>query len=216
MSIRDIIRNHYKDKGFELWRSHDKLFEKALNDFESQKFKKLLAMKYELEDLGDYMKDIKNLEDDYKHQIKIKTAKANNNQYAFITINPKPDTDLAHFVKKLNDYVNRQICEKHLYVLEQRGENAEECGKGLHAHILVKRNLNYKPCKFILNTKNTFKNIVGNEKHIHIQICGEDFKNDKILYITGKNKDDSKSIKQEYDTVYRANNKLSEFYGELF
>lgn len=216
MDIKDIIRKHFECKGIDVMLSHLEPYTKAVELFKQQKFRQIVSMEYQLEQLGDYMKDVKLLEEDLKHKMKLKTARDNNNQYAFITVNPKPEIELETFLKKLDIYVNRQICQKFIYVVEQRGETLEECGRGLHAHILVERNLNYKPCKFIQNTKNTFKNLVGNDKHIHIQICGEDYKNDKIIYITGKNKDVTKSLKQDYDIIFRKNNNIPEYYGELF
>lgn len=214
--IHSIIRKHFECRGIDSMLQHLEPYNKAYDEFVRNKMKKIIGMKYELDELGDYMKDIKHHEEDLKQRMKVKTAKDNNNQYAFITVNPKPEIDLKDFMKKLEVYVNRQICQKYIYVIEQRGETLEECGKGLHAHLLVERNLNYKPCKFIQNTKNTFKTLVGNDKHIHIQICGEDFKNDKIIYITGKNKDANKGVKQDHDIIYRKNNNISEFYGEIF
>ena len=121
-----------------------------------------------------------------KQELKKQLSKKNNNGYMFITINPKPSVTLNDFRKLLKRISCKTCFDKCLYVLEQRGDDEEHMGKGYHAHMLVKRNLNYKPTKLKTNVKNTCVKYVGNihnENQLNIQTIGEEFAQDKQNYI---------------------------------
>lgn len=193
-----------------------KIMNSSMDDFMKSKFRKIISMEYDLEELGDDFKELRQTELALQQRCKEKTAMDHNNAYAFITINPKPDVELGDFMKKIEGYVKRSICLKYLYVIEQRGDTEEECGKGFHCHILVKRHLSYKPCKFRENTFNTFKNLVGNKKHVDVQFVGEEFMKDKQEYILGTKTKEGKDVKQKFDKVFRSNNDIRDYYGETF
>jgi hypothetical protein len=118
------------------------------------------------------------------------------------------------FCKKIS---TKTCFEKVMYVLEQRGAKISEMGKGIHCHMLVKRNLKYKPIKLIQNVKNSCKKIVGNihnENQLNFRTVGEEYAKDKQDYITGVKTGDNKDKKQLIDKVFRKKEKIENFYGE--
>ena len=66
-----------------------------------------------------------------------KEKEAKNGEYVFITIAPVENTNLDNFIKKLYDITKLSYYTKYLFVIEQRGENEQELGKGMHAHIFT-------------------------------------------------------------------------------
>jgi len=81
-----------------------------------------------------------------------KSAYANiqNKLYIWLTLNPKaPYTqdNFKLFKDKVVKFVNRKIFRGHMYVFEQRSTAIDTLGEGYHAHILLKRNISYKPSK---------------------------------------------------------------------
>ncbi len=186
--------------------------------FYKNKYLKILNMKYELKDLGKHMEKVKDKEDELKKQIKEQTAREHNNSHLFITINPKPTPDitanLEHFVKKVVKFINRNFCDEAYGVIEQRGVNETELGKGYHAHIALKRNVNYRPSDIIKGAKNTFKDCCDVKKPelLNVRIHGEDFHKDKLEYIYGIKTGEGKDIKQKMDVLFRKKYNLEIIY----
>lgn len=184
--------------------------------FYKNKYLKLLNMKYELKDLGKQMSKVKDREDELKYKIKEKNAREHNNSHLFITINPKPikqfgdkpadiTIHLEDFLKKVLKFVNRNFCSEAWAVIEQRGVSEEDLGKGYHAHIALKRNMNYRPSDIVKGVKNTFKHCcdVKNPACLNVKIHGEDFHKDKLEYIEGIKTGEGKDKKQEMDIIFR-------------
>ena len=138
-----------------------KVLREAENEFEKTLIKKVLKMEYDTESLGEKYIKIRKYEKELISKKKEMTAVEHNNGYCFITISPKATVELAKFKKQVEKAVARNMFESYLYVYEQRGKTIEEKGKGFHAHILVKRNLNYKPSKVVSNLQNTFKDMTN-------------------------------------------------------
>ncbi len=193
--------------------------------FYKNKYLKLLNMKYELKDLGVQMAKVKDREDELKRQIKEKNAREHNNSHLFITINPKaiksfgkepPDITihLEHFVKKVVKFINRNFCDEAYAVIEQRGSKETEIGKGYHAHIALKRNVDYRPSDIVKGAKNTFKDCCDTKKPelLNIRIHGEDFHKDKMEYIQGIKTGEGKDKKQEMDILFRKKYNLEIVY----
>lgn len=198
-------------------------FNGELKEFRKRKFRKIIGIQYELEQLGDKYKNLKNIETELGAKLKEHTAKKHNNGWLFITVSPKTDIKLEGLRKKVEKLIKRTFVKGYIYVYEQRGTRENnDVGRGLHTHILVKRNLKYKPTKCREMIENTFKHLVGNVKsrhHLDIQICGDDWAVDKYEYLTGvktgTGKDGiDKSKKQEADKFYREFHKLEKFYIE--
>lgn len=196
------------------------------NDLIQRKFRKILSQEYELERSGPFLKHIKTIQEENDLKIRENRAIKYNNTHLWITINPKSSVSLADFQKFIAKIANKTCFTDYLYVLEQRGtldsEEITSIGKGMHCHLLVKRNINYKPCKCITNIRNSAKRIVGNINHknqLYIVTIGLDFAKDKKDYILGKNKTGvgadgvAKIVKQDADVIWRAKNNIDPYYG---
>lgn len=182
--------------------------------FYKNKYLKILNMKYQLKDLGTQMSLMKDKEEELKKQIKEQTAREHNNSHLFITINPKPSTKLDNFIKKVVKFINRNFCDYASAVIEQRGVSEDELGKGFHAHIAMKRNVNYRPSDIIKGAKNTFKDCCDVKKPelLNVKIHGEDFHKDKMEYINGVKTGLGKDKKQEMDIIFRKKNNIEIVY----
>lgn len=194
-----------------------KLMLEEEKQFFRTQYRKILAMKYELETLGEPMKEIKDKQEELKNQLKEKLANEHNNGYLFITINPNDKTQIEYFLKKVIKFIHRNFSDEASAVIEQRGVNETELGKGFHAHIALKRNLNYRPSDIIKGAKNTFKDCCDtkNSALLNIQIIGKDFHKDKLEYINGIKTGEGKSDKQIMDRLYRKNNNIDIVYNAL-
>lgn len=221
--IMKTIKEEAKKKGTELkleeimkW---NKITLEEEEHFTRLKIRKIIGQEYELEKLGAVMKNVKIYEENNKKLLKEKLAEKNCNQYIWITINPKPEIKLEDFIKTIKKICLKTCFTEHLAVLEQRGDTLETLGKGFHAHILFKRNLNYKPTKCITNLKNSLKKVVGNVNNQHqfnYKIIGTEFAKDKKKYIIGQNKTgDNKDVKQEHDLIWREKENIEEYLGNL-
>ena len=219
-SLRKLIMGEPpKDLGkIQEWLEKADIYDKAYENFKKKKFESIIRMEYDAELLGQKMIDIKNYEKEVKGKLKELVAKDHNNGYCFITINPNKEIDLNTFRDKIDKFVKRNMFQEYRYVLEQRGANEDEAGKGFHAHILLKRNLDYKPSKIVVNTKNSFKGItnVDNPAILNIQTIGEDFAKDKDEYMTGVKTGEGKDEKQAIDILWRKENNIESVYGEEF
>ncbi|AXH78447.1 MAG: putative replication initiation protein [Circular genetic element sp.] len=195
--------------------------------FYKNKYMKILNMKYELRTLGKQMEMMKDCEDKLKAQMKEKTAKEHNNSHMFITVNPKPGnwlglampdrgTLVEAFIKKIIKFINRNFCEEAWAVIEQRGVEADHnMGHGYHAHIALKRDLNYRPSDIIKGAKNTFKNCCDtkNPACLNVKIHGADFHKDKMEYIQGIKTGEGKDEKQKMDKLFREKYNIEVVYN---
>lgn len=138
-------------------------------------------------------------------------------EYMFITINPDPSLNIS--VKALYDKLCKSCKStriyEYLFVLEQRGKDTDEIGKGMHAHILIKHRFP-KYCKLKEHFNNNFKSIVGNDKHIYILNCKNvSDVSKRIEYMTGKKNDEEKKIKQDIDKLWRQRWGIKDYYGNM-
>ena len=154
--------------------------------------------------------------------VKESHAGKNKNGYLFITINPKPGEDFQKCHKIIQKIVKKTCFTDYLYVVEQRGTIEEgNIGKGFQFHILTKRALNYNPTKCEQNVRNSTKKICDSKNNLicNIQKIGIEFAQEKVDYITEKNKTgegkDKKQEKQDADKIFRKNLSLSPFYGNI-
>ncbi len=215
-SLLQLIAKHHKSNP-DLMQDDMKLYFDELKDLKRRKIRKILEQQYKLETLGEFYKETRKIENKNAQQLKVETAKAHNNLFLFITINPKPDIPFDVFAKKMDKLVNRNIFQDGIYVYEQRGSTKEDAGKGFHCHMLCTRNLNYKPTKVVSCIKNTCKSLcnVKDKRLLNVQLIGEEFMKDKREYIMGHNKTgEGKSVKQDIDKYWRKKNNLKEYYKD--
>lgn len=135
----------------------------------------------------------------------------------FITVNPRPDVDFKTFHKSIKKYLSKVWIDNYIYVLEQRGTNMEELGRGFHSHILLWKCDGKKSHEVIRETKNTFKNIcsVDNPSVLNIKNCKEEDIDKRKNYMLGDKSiehDPSKQVKQEMDIIWRQNIGIEKYY----
>ena len=179
-----------------------------IEKFEERKIMNIMNKMY---NSGLILKDLKTIEDRIPKPVK----KENNLQdWVWLTVNPKPGITLEQFQKILTKQVNRKLWTEYKYVIEQRGTNEEELGKGIHAHLLLKRNpeTEYKTTK--RQAQNGFKNITdtNNAKIFYWKECRADFLDDKLEYITGIKTGEGKDLKQQMDIIFRQKNNIKTIY----
>lgn len=217
MSIYKILT----ESGLDYLESEDyddyvEMYEKAKKEIIGNKMKKLVSLRYELETLGKVETTLKHTIESYEEKLRQKMAEDHNNKYMFFTINPKPSVELENFLKVVAKAVTKTCFTDYLYVIEQRGTNSATAGEGFHAHILVKRNLQYKPFKCKKNMQNTFSKMcdVTKEALFNVKYLNTEWALDKVAYIsTGGKTGEGKDIKQDIDVWWREKKDISPYYG---
>jgi len=187
---------------------------------DEQILRRVRMKEYETDNLGERWKNIRKYEQELILKKKTMTAENNLNLYLFVTISPKPEVTLEEFTKTVEKLVKRHMFSAYAYAFEQRASTPEEVGKGFHVHILLRRNLNYKPCKIKANMANTVKHLCNakDNRVFNVQFTGTEFARDKYDYITGGKDGEGKSRKMDMDNIFRKNNGMSDKYenGDLW
>ena len=142
----------------------------------------------------------------YKHLRK----KSETKQHYFITISFPPNQNLPKLLKSMEKIVSKKWIKDNTwyYSIEQRGENMEELGKGIHVHLLVLKNKRksqvLRECASTLKLPNHFIDVrVGQTLASY---------NTRLNYIKGIKKDDYKLVRCELDKLFRSNNNLLDIY----
>lgn len=159
------LMHETNSENLEEWHKYNKIYLEEKSEMTKRKFRKILEQEFQLETLGKFQTGLKKIIKDNNLKLKEQVAIENNNGYIWIIVNPKLKIEFEYFRKKIEKLVDRKLFVDVCYVFEQRGTNIEESGKGFHAHILAKRNLNYKPTKCKACIQNTCKDLVGNLKN---------------------------------------------------
>jgi len=187
---------------------------------DEQILRRIRMKEYETDSLGERWKNIRIYEQELNMKKKQMIANEHNNLFLFVTINPKPNVELEEFTKTVKKLVERQMFSAYAYAFEQRASAPEEVGKGFHVHILLRRNLNYKPCKIKKNMENTCKNVCNTKDNrvFNVQFIGTEFARDKYDYITGGKNGEGKDQKMDMDIIFRKNNDMPDTYenGDLW
>lgn len=135
--------------------------------------------------------------------------------YYWITFNPKEDITLTQLKKFADKLLSKKWITDAIYNYEQRGKTLEECGKGMHIHMLILRN-KFHTTHAKRETYNTFKKLTGIPKDIFDVKCFKaipySWGKDKIDYLQGKKWDEEKDCMVEMDAVFRQKNNLSTYY----
>ncbi len=134
--------------------------------------------------------------------------------HLFLTINPPPKMRLNDFINKIYKTLSKNWIEGYLFVIEQRGENIEEIGKGFHTHILIKILGQKKQSEITREIKNTWKKEldIDNYHILNIKYIDDDEQIRKQNYILGTKTETHKHLKQKHDIIYRNENKLEKYY----
>jgi len=144
-------------------------------------------------------------------------ADESKSDFAFITINPLPDVPLSDFRKAVEKSVKKTFIKKSLYVIEQRGENMEELGKGPHVHMLIDKK-DYRPSHMRREFVRSFEKIcdVSNPSCFNIKSCKPEDLSKRQKYMLGVKSDEKKHLKQKIDRPFRRKFAIKDYYGELF
>jgi hypothetical protein len=218
------LKTESQTKYLEYREPNDPPFSKLVTEIDQvfqTKRKQKIAKLYEAfysEGLVD--KKIKNLEAKVE---KLKNPNGNKvkTYHYWVTINPEEKILLKDLKSAVDKLTLRSFIEKYMYVIEQRGSNRDEIGKGKHVHIYFKihEDKYQVPSKIIELMKSTLKKVVNvNTKALWIQILREEYVKDKILYMIDKNIDNEhkdKQQKQEMDQIYREINNLDNYYTNM-
>lgn len=129
-------------------------------------------------------------------------------QIFFITVNPKPDTDLRHFKKIVNAFINRSFVKNCEYQFEQTGKTMEELGKHPHVHIIIDKPADMSPAQLLARALSTFKNIIGNKQSIDIKTYPKTYREEKLDYIHGRKWDKDKEEAVKLNQQWRIQNAL--------
>lgn len=135
--------------------------------------------------------------------------------HVFLTINPPPTLELNDFLNLIAKTLSKKWIESHLYVIEQRGENMDELGKGMHAHLLMKLTKHKKRSEIDREVKNTWKHILDSDNYhiLNIKCIDDDEQKRKQSYILGTKSEEAKHLKQKMDIEYRKFFKLQKYYN---
>lgn len=135
-----------------------------------------------------------------------------------ITINPKAKkNDLKIFMDKVDKTMNWKMFDTVHWVFEQRGEHADELGKGYHMHAVATLTGTYQAKDVKRDIKRSFcggKNpLCGNAKHIDVKTLKFQTDYDQALdYIKGNKKDRRKEDKLLMDIEWRELEGIQEIY----
>lgn len=137
--------------------------------------------------------------------------------YLFITVNPKPSMLLPEFMNICSKVITKPWINKYLYVLEQRGENDDEIGKGFHFHCLIDKG-DFRWSHARREFVSTFRKVCDTQNYhtFNFSMCKESDLNNRQKYMLELKADPDKHLKQEYDKKWRKIYNIPDYYGELF
>jgi len=137
----------------------------------------------------------------------------------FITINPYPKKHLSleQFKKLLERVMKKTWIKRYCLVIEQRGENEDELGKGVHTHMLIDKG-DFRHSHLLRDFKTIFENVTdtSNPCCYNIKPCKEEDICKRQKYMLGRKASPDKWIKQEMDKVFREKYNIPAYYGEMF
>ena len=145
--------------------------------------------------------------------IENKMMKEELKEWIFITINPKDDISITDFKNKIDSITKWKCFYKGFYVFEQRGENENEIGKGMHSHIMLcKYNVERK--RLIQRLETTFKKYCNQPFINTINVLRKSPQHGQETldeYMKGQ-KQDNKLQKVELDKIWRKQNNIEDIY----
>lgn len=170
-----------------------KQIDKAKNEFRHNQLKKIMREEFELNiNLTPNDIIIKKHIEFLKNERRKFDAEKRNDRYIWLTINPPPknmiDVNPLTFVKDIQQLLKKTCISTHEFSIEKFTKSGEH----IHAHILIDRNLKYKPClikqKLLRSPfiKKYYKSSKITQNNFNFQKIGKDFKKDKEEYLRNK------------------------------
>lgn len=137
--------------------------------------------------------------------------------FLFITINPKPSILLPEFMNICSKVVTKPWINKYMYVLEQRGDNDDDIGRGFHLHLLIDKG-DYRFSHARREFVSSFRKVcdIQNYHTFNFAYCKESDINKRQNYMIGLKADPDKHKKQEYDKKWRKIYNIPDYYGVTF
>jgi len=114
------------------------------------------------------------LPDHSKEDFQKYIAKRTNTRYKYImfTINPIKDVEVEVLLKQFTKYTKKKWITQHYSCFEWRGSTIDD---GIHIHSKVWLHEDKNPYETKREVFNTFKNLVGNIKHINVRYSNRDY-----------------------------------------
>lgn len=138
-----------------------------------------------------------------------------NSNYIFLNVNPAPNHSLLYFQQVIEKSLKKKFIKSFLYVLEQRGENEKELGKGFHAHMIIEKEETKQYTQAIKEFGRSFSKVCDTSNY-HL-FNGSKIKEIDISkrrnYILGQKADENKHLKQQMDVIWRQKEFLKSYYG---
>lgn len=141
--------------------------------------------------------------------------KGSDTNHLWITINPEDrgEQTLSNLQESIQKLTQKTFVKLMEWTFEQRGDEEQSRGKGVHVHIL----LSLKEKKPRLDSikraiKSCFQQLVGNPRCMDIRKCPDTRVEDKLLYLQGEKWDEEKESKIDQDKIWRQENNLSDIY----
>lgn len=183
-----------------------KAMERVVSQYYYNHFNKLI-MEEDIEEILPLFREIKR---------DINNSQDNSN-YIFLNVNPSPNISLLYFQQVIEKSLKKKFIKSYLYVLEQRGENEEEAGKGFHTHMIIEKEETKQYTQAIKEFARSFSKVCDTT-NFHL-FNGSKIKENDISkrrnYILGKKSDENKHLKQQMDIIWRNNNYLKPYYGNI-
>lgn len=168
---------------------------------------KYLLQQPEAEDLIPSLKNV--------NAVEMLNEAKNTSRYLWITINPNSSVRLMDFIANVKKAMSKKWIVNKLYVIEQRGENEEDIGKGFHMHALVDKD-NYRFSHAFREFQSSFNKFcdTSNIHCFNVSYCFDRDVKKRINYMLGRKKDKAKWLKQDMDIIFRQEYGIPSYYGE--
>lgn len=144
-------------------------------------------------------------------QRKAVNLKPSKDKLYFVTVNFKPEVLLSQAQQVLQRLVSRKIVSKYWYNFEQRGDDLQTIGQGLHSHLVLLSQT--ARSEFHRDIYNTLKTSVGNSKHVDVKEYPLTYLDEKLAYLNGEKWDPDKYNKVQMDRLFRSKNNLEIIYN---
>lgn len=205
-----IIETFYKNKMFELDKN---LRVDALTHVLKNKYINYYNQLIDTETVEELLPTLKKIKELENSQDNVK-----NSNIMFITLSPaQGEINPLNFVKLLDRFCNLSFIKQHVYVIEQRfngepNEKHQKLGSGMHAHILMDKGT-YK----LSHVKRDCRRVFG-AYTVNIDYA---FRHQRDIlktqgYIIGLKKDTDKQVKQQQDNLFREQEGLKKYYGNIW
>lgn len=133
-------------------------------------------------------------------------------RYLYFVINFKDDIPLSTIMKKMQKACRKVWISRYIWTLEQRGNDEDSMGMGIHGNIVIEVGRYKRPCEAKREMYNTFKHCVGNQMHVCMRRSHDP--TNFLKYTLGE-KEESKMELVEWDRIWRDSLGIEDYYGDI-